>query len=316
MTARAVAAGMRPRRLVPGDRVAVVAPSGPVPKDRLDRGCDILRGWGLDVVVMPHVLDTHASFGYLAGADADRAADLEAAWCDPDVAAVLCARGGYGVQRLSELLDWSRMAAAVRDNGPKAFVGYSDITALHAAFATKLGVATVHGPMVATEAFVTDGRTSSSLREQLFAPESDTARVLTSPGARCLVPGLASGVTAGGCLALVAAELGTPTGLPSAAGAIVLLEDVDEKAYRIDGFLTHLLRAGWFDGVAGIALGSWHECEPVEDLVLDRLGGLGVPIVTELGFGHGPSTISVPLGVPAVLDADAATLTLAIPAST
>lgn len=302
----------RPRRLVPGDRVAVVAPAGPVPKDRLDAGCEVLRSWGLDVVVMPHVLDVHPSFDYLAGTDADRAADLQEAWCDPSVAAVLCARGGYGVQRVSALLDWAAMARAE----PKVFVGYSDITALHSAFARLLGVATLHGPMVGTEAFVTSPATAEGLRSMLFEPSSDPARVLGAPSARALVPGVASGVTVGGCLALLAAELGTPTGLPSAEGCIVLLEDVGEKAYRLDGFVTHLLRAGWFDGLAGIALGSWHDCEPVEQLMLDRLGGLGVPIVTELGFGHGPSTITVPLGVPATLDADAGTLTLATDALT
>lgn len=304
------AALRRPRRLVPGDRVAVVAPSGPVPKDRLEAGCAVLRSWGLDVVVMPHVLDVHPSMAYLAGSDADRARDLQAAWCDPSVAAVLCARGGYGVQRMSALLDWSAMAAAE----PKVFVGYSDITALHSAFARHLGVATLHGPMVATEPFFSSESSISLLRSMLFAPSSDEARVLTSPSARALVPGVASGVTVGTCLALLAAEIGTPSGLPSAAGAIVLLEDVGEKAYRLDGFLTHLLRSGWLDGVAGIALGSWYECDPVEELMLDRLGPLGVPIVTELGFGHGPSTITVPLGVPATLDATAGTLTLDVPA--
>lgn len=302
----------RPRRLAEGDRVAVVAPSGPVPKDRLDAGCDLLRSWGLDVVVMPHVLDAHPSFSYLAGSDADRARDLQSAWCDPTIAAVLCARGGYGVQRMSGLLDWSAMAAAE----PKVFVGYSDITALHSAFARHLGVATLHGPMVATEAFLSSPSTASLLRSMLFSPSSAEALVLGGPSARALVPGLASGVTVGGCLALLAAETGTPTGLPSAAGALVLLEDVGEKAYRLDGFVTHLLRSGWFDGVAGIALGSWDECEPVEELMFDRLGGLGVPIVTELGFGHGPSTITVPLGVPATLDAGAGTLTLDLPALT
>ncbi|TDD67960.1 LD-carboxypeptidase [Jiangella aurantiaca] len=301
---------VRARRLVPGDRVAVVSPAGPVPKDRLDAGCAILRSWGLDVVVMPHVLSTHPSFEYLAGADADRAADLQEAWCDPSVAAVLCARGGYGVQRVVSLMDWAAMVHAE----PKVLVGYSDITALHSAFARLLGVATVHGPMVGTEAFVTSASTASGLRSMLFSPSSLEARVLGAPSARTLVPGVASGVTVGGCLALLAAEIGTPTGLPSAAGGIVLLEDVGEKAYRLDGFLTHLLRSGWLDGVAGIALGSWHDCEPVEELMLDRLGPLGVPIMTELGFGHGPSTITVPLGVPATLDADAGTLTLDVDA--
>ncbi len=263
----------RPRRLVPGDRVAVVAPSGPVPKDRLDAGCAILRSWGLDVIVMPHVLSVHPSFEYLAGTDEERAADLQEAWCDPSVAGVICARGGYGVQRLSSLLDWAAMAAVQ----PKVFVGYSDITALHSAFARLLGVATLHGPMTGAEAFVTSPSTADGLRSMLFDGAAGT--VLTSPSARALVPGVASGVTVGGCLALLAGEIGTPTALPSAAGALVLLEDVGEKAYRLDGFLTHLLRTGWLDGVAGFALGSWHDCDPVEELVLDRLGGLGVPIV-------------------------------------
>ena len=117
----------RPRRLAPGARVAVVAPSGPVPEERLQAGLDILRGWDLEPVVGPHVLECHAEFDHLAGTDTDRAADLQAAWCDPTVDAVLCARGGYGAQRMVELLDWDALRAA----GPKVFLGFSDITALH-----------------------------------------------------------------------------------------------------------------------------------------------------------------------------------------
>jgi muramoyltetrapeptide carboxypeptidase len=298
----------RPRRLAAGDRVVVVSPSGPVPKDRLDTGCAILRGWGLDVVVAPHALDVHDRFGYLAGGDADRAGDLQDAWLDPSVAAVLCARGGYGVQRILDRLDWS----AMRGVAPKVFSGYSDITALHEAFATQLGVATLHAPMIGARAFVTDGRTAELFRRTLFEPES--VRTLTSPTAHTLVPGMARGVTVGGCLGMLAAELGTATGRGSAEGGIVLLEDVDEKAYRVDGYLTHLRRAGWFDGVAGVVLGSWKDCEPVEDVMLDRLTDLGVPVVSELGFGHGDSSLTVPLGLPATLDADSATLTVDVPA--
>ncbi|WP_169797103.1 LD-carboxypeptidase, partial [Streptacidiphilus griseoplanus] len=130
---------VRPRRLVPGDRVVVVAPSGSVPADRLHLGCGILRSWGLDVEVAPHVLGVHPELRYLAGTDADRARDLEQAWLDPGVAAVVCARGGYGVQRLVDLLDWEAMRAVP----PKVLVGYSDVTALHEAFAVRLGLATV-----------------------------------------------------------------------------------------------------------------------------------------------------------------------------
>ncbi|MCX5203076.1 LD-carboxypeptidase [Streptomyces sp. NBC_00237] len=307
----------RPARLRPGARIAIVAPSGPVPEERLEAGLDILRGWDLDPVVMPHVLDRRREFRYLAGDDADRARDLTEAWCDPSVAAVMCARGGYGVQRMVDLVDWAAMRAATAAYGrPKPFIGYSDVTALHEAFAARMGVATLHGPMTATVAFLKDGPTQESLRATLLAPE--TVRTLGLPTARTLVPGRARGVTLGGCLALLGTDLGTPHARPSARGGLLVLEDVGEEAYRIDRFLTQLLRSGWLDGVAGIALGSWVECGPYESeirpVLLDRLGPLGVPVVEELGFGHAATALTVPLGVPGVLDADAGTLTLDVPA--
>ncbi|WP_426247012.1 S66 peptidase family protein [Nocardioides sp. LHG3406-4] len=299
----------RPPRLREGDKVAVVSPSGPVLPDRLEAGCEILRAWGLEVEIAPHVLDVHPELDYLAGTDRARAEDLQAAWLDPSVAGVLCARGGYGVQRMVDLLDWS----AMRDADPKVFAGFSDITALHAAFASELRVATLHAPMVAVMSFVEAGHTADLAHAMLFDPESQLC--LTSATAQTLVPGVARGVTVGGCLSLLASEPGTPHARRSAAGGIVLLEDVGEDRYRLDGFLTHLLRSGWFDGVTGIALGSWLDCEDgVRELMLDRLGGLGVPVVWELGFGHGTPSLTVPLGVPATLDADAGTLTLDVPA--
>ena len=300
----------RPRPLRAGDRVAVVAPSGPLRPEHLEAGLGFLRGWGLEPVTAGHALDRHPRFDYLAGTDEARAHDLQSAWCDPSIAAVLCARGGYGAQRIVDRLDWDAMRAA----GPKAFAGFSDVTALHEAFATRLGLATLHGPMPAAVSFVEDAGNREQLRQALFEP--DTPRVLTSPEARALVPGRASGVTLGGCLSLLAAELGTPHARPGAAGGILLLEDVGDRPYALDRMLTQLLRAGWLDGVAGIALGSWEDCGPYEDVravLLDRLGGLGVPVVEQIGFGHCASTVTVPLGVPAVLDADAGTLTVNAP---
>jgi muramoyltetrapeptide carboxypeptidase len=301
---------VRPARLAPGARVAVVAPSGPVPEERLQAGLDVLRGWDLDPVVAPHVLDRHPEFDYLAGADADRAADLQAAWCDPAVDAVLCARGGYGVQRMADLLDWEAMRAA----GPKVFVGFSDITALHEAFATRLGLVTLHGPMAAGVDFLKNARAQDHLRATLFAPE--TVRTIASDG-RALVPGRARGVLLGGCLSLLAAELGTPHARSSAAGGLLCLEDVGEETYRLDRYLTQLLRAGWLDGVRGILLGSWEGCDPhdrVRAMFADRLGGLGVPVAEEFGFGHGEGALTMPFGVSAELDAGAGTLVLDEPA--
>jgi muramoyltetrapeptide carboxypeptidase len=294
--------------LKPGDRIAVVAPAGPVTKDRLDAGCAVLRSWGLDVVLGAHVLDVEDRFEYLAGTDADRASDLQEAWLDPGIAGVLCARGGYGTHRMVDLLDWSAMSAVP----PKVFAGFSDITVLHEAFAVRMGVATLHAPMVGGTQ-IQDQTTAELLRRTLFAPES--VLVLGSPTAEALVPGVATGVTVGGCLALLADNLSTPTARAGADGGILILEDTGEERYRIDRMLTQLLRSGWLEGVAGIALGSWYECHHgVREVVLDRLGRLGVPVVWELGFGHGPSSLTVPLGIPATLDADAGTLTLKVPA--
>ncbi|MFI6156467.1 LD-carboxypeptidase [Kitasatospora sp. NPDC051170] len=301
----------RPPHLRPGDHIVVVAPSGPIDPERLTAGCAVLRSWGLRVTVAPHVLDTHPDLGYLAGTDAHRAADLQSAWLDPDVDAVICARGGYGVHRMVDLLDWTAMATAA----PKAFIGFSDVSSLHEAFARRLGLATLYGPMAAAGSFVNDGPTAEHLRRTLFDPAATT--VLTSPTATPLVGGRAHGVTAGGCVHVLAAERGTPAARPSYAGAILLLEDVNEHPYQLDRLLTQFLRSGALDGLAGIALGSWEGCgrpERVRAVMLDRLGPLGIPVLWELGFGHCPSSLTVPLGVPAVLDADAGTLTFEVPA--
>ncbi|MFJ4466060.1 LD-carboxypeptidase [Streptomyces sp. NPDC089424] len=301
---------VRPPRLAAGARVAVVATSGPVPEERLQSGLDVLRGWDLDPVVAPHVLDRHADLPYLAGTDADRAADFQAAWCDPAVAAVLCARGGYGAGRMIDLLDWDALRAA----GPKVLVGFSDVTALHEAFATRLGLVTLHGPMAAGVDFIKNARAQDHLRATLFAPE--TVRTIVSGGG-ALVPGRARGVTSGGCASLLAAELGTPHARTDTRGGLLMLEDVGEEPYRLDRILTQLLRAGRFDGVAGIALGSWLDCGPygrLRQVFADRLGGLGVPVAEEFGFGHGEGALTIPFGVRAELDAEAGTLTLEEPA--
>jgi muramoyltetrapeptide carboxypeptidase len=364
--------------------VAVVAPSGSGDAELLAEGCRVLASWGLDVQLGPHALTSHPDLGYLAGSDADRALDLQQAWLNPEIEAVLCARGGYGAQRLADRLDWEAMAAAP----PKIFAGFSDITALHEAFALRLGVATLHAPNIWGRGFTDFPAAQQGLRQALFDPDRPEARVLACDGGGAdgadgagggsadgvagggagpgLVPGRAAGVTAGGNLSLIAAGLGTPDGrhaprfrgnaspLPAAAGAaavgaagapgstaahgalapeaaggrppvgrggfagcILLLEDVREDCYRLDRMLTQLLRSGALDGVAGIALGTWADCGPpdaVRRVMQDRLGGLGVPVAWGLGFGHVAPQPTVPLGVPAELDAAAGTLTFLEPA--
>lgn len=299
----------RARRLQQGDRVAVVAPSGHVDPQRLARGVAVLESWGLEVVTGPHVLERTR---HHAGTDDQRASDLQGAWCDPAVAAVLCARGGSGAARVVDRLDW----AALREAGPKVLVGFSDVTVLHEAVAHHLGLSTLFGPMPAAATFggthPEDAVTVDHLRRTLFEPAS--VRTLGHPGTACHVGGRVSGVTVGGTLALLANTVGTPESRP-ATGAIAVLEDVAEPAYRLDSILTQLLRTGWFDGVAGVVLGSWTDCgDGAVETVVERLEVLGVPLLSGLPFGHGVPSLTVPLGLEAGLDADAMTLTMRQPA--
>ncbi|WP_067131643.1 S66 peptidase family protein [Microtetraspora malaysiensis] len=294
----------RPRRLRPGDTVAVVAPCGPVDPERLERGTGVLRGLGLNVIVGSRALGRQ---GFLAGPDSARAADLQAAWCDPQVSAVICARGGYGATRLFGALDWDAMRAA----GPKILLGSSDVTALHRAFAAELGVATLFGPMPACFLLgVPEGpepETLARLRAALFAGE----RPEPVHGDRVLLQGRAEGPLGGGNLSLLAALCGTPYSF-RADGHIVLLEDVGEVPYRIDRMLTQLLQAGVLDGAAGFALGSWTRCgdpDEVLDVVAGRLAPLGVPIVAGLPIGHGSPQFSVWMEADGVIDTQSCSLT-------
>ncbi|NRQ30409.1 LD-carboxypeptidase [Nonomuraea sp. NN258] len=283
-----------------GDTVAVVSPSGPPNAVLLKRGVERLESLGLKVVVGAHALDRQ-DLDYLAGSDAARAADLQAAWCDPAVSAVFCARGGYGAGRLLDLLDWNAMRTA----GPKVLLGSSDITALHHVFGVELGVPTLHGPMPACDLMAAESgqepRTWEHFQAALFgsAPPVRGDRVLSS--------GRAEGVLAGGNLSLLAALCGTRY-QPSFDGRIVLLEDIGEEPYRIDRMLTQLLQAGAFDGVRGIALGSWVDCHDPYPVLHDRLAGLGVPIVAGLPIGHGSPQMSVWLGALGVIDTESCSL--------
>ncbi len=303
---------LRPRHLEPGDLVAVPATGGVVPAARLRRGIETLEGWGLRVRLGDHVLDADPRLSYLAGSDTIRAAELTNAWMDPGVSAVMIARGGYGTQRVVDLLDWRRMAEA----DPKVLVGFSDVTSLHQAVASRLGLATVHSHVVTSLGGATHG-SAERLRRQLMEPES-VQDLMADLTVETVVAGVAGGVLAGGNLALLAADLGTPFNRP-ATGAIVVLEDIGEDTYQVDRLLTQLLRAGWFDGVRGLVLGEFTDCnDPVElDAVLEaRLAPLAVPMVRHLDFGHTTTTCTVPLGVMATLDATACSLRLVRPALT
>jgi muramoyltetrapeptide carboxypeptidase len=293
---------LRPPRLHPGDLVAVVLPAGPADPGRLEAGAQVLRRWGLEVRLPAANPLGEPSHSGLADSDAARSRELTLAWTDPDVRAVWAARGGYGVHRLLDLLDWEVLARAT----PRLLVGFSDLTALHQAFATRFGVASVHGPGVAAL-----GDSSPVVQEatRRLVTEGQPVTLTGRPGAGTDV---AEGVLVGGNLTVLASSVGTGMVHPASNG-IALLEDVGERPYRLDRSLTQLLRSGWLDGVRGVALGSFTACgdaEEVRSLLLERLDPLGVPLVHDLPVGHGPDDLPVPLGVRARLDGAAGTLTV------
>jgi muramoyltetrapeptide carboxypeptidase len=302
----AVPEPLRPPALSAGDRVVLVSPSGPIRRELLDRAFALLSGWGLSVTLGRHTLDRH---GFLAGTDADRLADLDDAFRDPSVRAVLCTRGGYGAQRIVDGID---PAPLRRD--PKVVLGFSDITALHLALWRLAGLATLHGPAL-TLAADPPAETVASLRTALF--DADPVVVRADPAestAAVRTDGTATGRLLGGNLSLLAASAGTAD-LPELAGAILLVEDIAEPPYKVDRMLTHLDRAGLLSKVAGVAVGQFTDCAGVNpsvpDVLAERLRRLGVPVLGGLPIGHGTVRRTVPLGTRATLDADAGTLTVA-----
>ncbi len=286
----------------------LVSPSGPTRPERVARGIELLTGWGLRPRLAPNVYARH---GYLAGTDALRAADLNAAFADPEVRGVICTRGGYGAQRVVDAID---MAAVRRD--PKVVAGFSDITALQLALWRGARLAGVHGPGAAWRDERTPLASAESLHAALTTTEPVTVRAVETEetfGVR--VPGRAVGRLLGGNLCLVVASLGTPD-MPDLTGAVLLLDDVQEPPYKIDRMLTQLRRAGALDGLAGVAVGQFSDCADgwqvgVADVLTERLGDLGVPVLGGLPIGHGPGQLSVPVGTRATLDADTGTLTVA-----
>nr|WP_121161807.1 LD-carboxypeptidase [Micromonospora pisi] len=303
----ALAQPVRPAALRPGDQVMLVSPSGPTRPERLARGLELLAGWGLRPVLAPNAYARH---GYLAGSDELRAADVNAAFADPEVRGIVCTRGGYGAQRMVDSIEM----AAVRAD-PKVVVGFSDITALQFALWRGARLATVHGPGAAWLDQRLPEHSAESLRRALMTTEAVTvSRLATEETAPVVVAGVATGPLIGGNLCLIVSSLGTHD-MPDLTGSILLIEDVGEPPYKVDRMLTQLRRTGVLAGVAGVAVGQFTNCADnwavsVADVLADRLGDLGVPVLGGLPIGHGDGQLTVGVGTSATLDATAGTLTV------
>jgi len=292
---------MRRPTIGAGARVALIAPGGPLKgEDDLQRAEDNARALGWEPRRGSHV---RACDGYLAGNDGDRLADLNAALTDDDVDAVWCLRGGYGVMRILNNVDY----AALRRR-PKPLIGYSDVTALHAAIATRCEVVSYHGPTARAEL---TPFAKTSLERALHGEESCGAAITAS----MLHPGRARGRLVGGNLALLSALAGTPYE-PNYHDAILIVEDVNEAAYRIDRMLTQLRLAGRLAQCRGIVFGQFTDIptasdgstRTVDDVLREVVSALEVPSIGGAPIGHVADQWTVPLGAIAELDAESRTL--------
>jgi muramoyltetrapeptide carboxypeptidase len=293
-----------PPLLTAGARVALVAPAGPLrTPEEFQTSLENVRRLGWDPVPGANVLARH---GYLGGRDAERLHDLTAALTDESIDAIWCVRGGYGATRLLPHIDYTSLTRR-----PRALIGFSDATAIHAAVGTRCELVSYHGPTARGE--LTEFSRSSL--ERAVVECGDPCGM--APEARTVRGGRAHGRLVGGNLALLAALAGTAYA-PDYRGAILVLEDVGEPLYRIDRMLVQLAQSGALAQLAGIVAGHFTDSTPDHDVAGQTIGDLireaaevaGVPAIVGAPIGHIQDQWTLPLGANARLDADALTLTV------
>lgn len=300
-----------PPPLKPGDLLRVVAPSGALREfEAFQNGVEIWQSKGYRVELP---INWDARVGYLAGTDIERRQQLADAWQEPECKGILCARGGYGSARLLENWTWKgglgtgKEALTTSSPTPKWLIGFSDITSLLWSLCQS-GISGIHGSVLTTLA---------------AEPEWSIKRLFDCVEGRPIAPlsgvswgsGKVTGMLLPANLTVATHLLGTPV-QPPLDGVILALEDVTEAPYRIDRMLTQWRMSGAFQKVKGIALGRFSRCEPpknvpswtIEQVLRDRLLDLGIPIISDLPFGHDGVNAALPVGQPVVLDADQGTL--------
>lgn len=297
-----------PEMLKPGDTIGLAAPAFPVSKEKRDAGVSLLEGMGYKVTMGDCLKNLYNFHGYLAGGARERAEELNSLFRNPEVKAIFCARGGYGSAHILRYLDYD----AIRSN-PKIFVGYSDITNLHAVFNQICGLVTFHGPMLATEMVPEfDSYSRESLFEALRMEPGQTLEFHNPPSKPpigMLRPGNASGQLTGGNLSLVIGGLGTFYQLDT-RGKILYLEDVEESIPKLDMYITHLEYAGLMDEVAGIVLGEFYKCDnarydgtyDLETFLHDRFADYRVPVMYHVASDHSQPMGTLPMGAMCRID--------------
>jgi len=308
----------KPPRLRQGDTIGLIAPAGFSDNEaEVEAIKATIAGMGLVTKVGQHVL---ARYGYLAGSDRERAADLNAMYADPAVRAVFTVHGGWGCARILPFLDWS----TIRDN-PKLLIGFSDVTALHLAFAARAGFPTIHGPNAANS---WQEMSWNSLWRLAFQGETpafrnpDLATLDPTQQDRwrttAIRPGKSSGKLIGGNLSIVTSLVGTPW-LPDLTGAILFIEESAEAEYRVDRMLTQLEEAGILRRLAGVVFGQCTRCQidvehysgfSVAQVLQQHFQPLGIPAFAGANIGHVGNQLCMPEGVRVEIDAAAGSITV------
>lgn len=311
---------LRPRRLQAGDTIALINPSGAIyERQPYELAAESLQALGFKVREAPNL---RARRGHLAGTDAQRANDVNAMVADPGVHGLLAMGGGSGGNRMLPLVDY----AAIRRT-PKFIGGFSDLTALINAVQVRTGLVTFHCPMGSSEwnAFSVQhfrGTVMDAQAMLLTNPLDREDTLVQRVGrTRALRGGTARGPLVGGNLAVLSAMAGSAY-WPQFDGALLFLEEVNEYIYRVDRMLSTLKLAGALDRVAGVVLGAFTNCTPgdgygtltLDEVFDDHFGALNVPVYSGASFGHIRRKFTLPVGLPAEMDADAGTLRLLQPA--
>jgi len=308
---------IKPKRLKKGDTVGLIVPGGYISEDALAESIENVEKLGLKPYYTDSIL---ARNGYLGGSDKQRSDDVNYMFKNDKVDGIICARGGYGCNRILPMLDYNAIKA-----NPKVLVGYSDITALHNAIYAKTGLVTFHGP-VATSTF--NDFSINNFVNVLMEPKdryvfkhSDDYKKGSDYEVYTIREGKAKGELIGGNLSIVVTLSCTPYDVDY-KDKILFLEEIDEKPYRIDRMLTELLLSGKLQQVAGIALGVFRKCDKkvgsqkgektfsLKEVLFDRLYDLGIPVIYGLSFGHIENKFTLPFGINAELDVMNQTITL------
>ena len=305
---------IKPRKLKAGARIGIVNPSFWLAEERLQRAIKVFENLGYEVVLGK---STCLQENQCAGSPGERAEDIMAMFEDTSIEAIICARGGYGGNRVLPLLNYDIIRA-----NPKLFVGYSDITSLLSSIAQKSGLITFHGPMLSTFGKQTIQYNLDVFHRVLSGQDMVKIESTADCPARCLKPGIASGPLWGGNLTLVIERLGTADQLDT-AGSILLLEDIDEKIYAFERMMLHLKSSDSLDQIKGLVIGEMLEMrdsktpfgKTTDEIVLDICGGLGIPIISNFPCGHGDYQATLPVSHEIEIHADEVNPHILIPES-